>query len=70
MPILLSPSDRSLRAADRLVLVDPNDPIFYRPIYIRFVQRSGGTLEIPVDSRNPAVVDQWRDRIGKLNLEE
>jgi hypothetical protein len=68
MSNLSLPSERSLRAADRLVLVDPNVPIYYLPLYTRFVPRKGSTLEIPVDSQNPAAIQSWRDRITQLNL--
>lgn len=64
------PSDETLRAADRIVLVDPNHPGWCRPLHVRLLLRNSVTVEIPVDSSDRAVVRAWRDRIRRLNLDD
>jgi hypothetical protein len=63
-----SVSNGSLRAADRIALVDHAHPCWYMQIYVRFVIRNGSTLEIAVDSSDHAAITRWKDRIQALNL--
>jgi hypothetical protein len=64
------PSDDKLRAADRIILVDPNHPGCRRPLYARLLLRHTVTVEILVDSSDRAAIRAWRDRIRRLNLDD
>jgi hypothetical protein len=66
----LLPSDDTLRAADRIVLIDPKHPGWYEPLYVRMQLRNSVTVEIPVDSSDRAVIRVWRDHIRRLNLDD
>ena len=64
------PTDAALRAADRIVLVDPRHPGWYQPLFVRLVLRTSATVEIPVDSANPAAIQDWQQRIQSMNLDD
>ena len=63
------PTDAALRAADRIMLVDPNRPTWRQPVYVRMVLREATVLEIPVDSTDSVAILNWCDRIRKLDLD-
>jgi hypothetical protein len=66
----LPPTDDVLRAADRIVLIDPKHPGWYQPLYVRMLLRNSVTVEIPVDSSDQAAIHAWQDRIRRLNLDD
>lgn len=67
--VLTADEDR-LRIADRIILVDPNRPHWYQPLYVSFVLRNPITIQIPVDSTDSAAIDDWRSRIAALRLDD
>lgn len=62
------PTEDELRAADRIVLVDPNMPGWCRPLFVRFTVRAPRAVEIPVDSQNFMAIEEWMRRIDALGL--
>lgn len=63
-------SDDALRMADRIILVDPNRPGWYQPLYVNFQMGHQRTVEISVNSTDAAAVQEWRDHIRGMNLDE
>ena len=65
-----NPTDEELRAAERIVLVDPRHPGWERPLYVRLILRGLSTIEIPVDSTDNAAIEAWRRHIEALGLDD
>jgi hypothetical protein len=59
-------SDDALRAADRIILIDPQRPGWYCPLHVRLVFSHATTLEIPVDSTDAKAIQQWQARVAEL----
>ena len=64
------PSDDDLRAADKIVLVDPKRPDWRMPLHVRAGNRTGNEVKIEVDSTNLHVLTAWMDRIKRLGLNQ
>jgi hypothetical protein len=64
------PTDEALRNADRIILIDPHRPGWCQPLHANFVLSHQKTVEIPVDSSDQQVLQEWRDRIQSLHLDD
>jgi len=62
--------DDVIRAADSIMLVDPDQPGWEHPLFVRFILRPSDTLEISVDSSDRIAIQHWHDRIRELNLDD